>query len=163
MDSQKIAEKIEVQYPEPSAHLASPVLAKLFSVMPRLMTALQPVYLVAVPKNLLGDESLEYWHETRSEMVNMPLDQLDREKGGQQPWDAAKPILDEIEALLQENSDGPFFLGKTPSYADFVWAGFLIFFQRNQNIEGVYKISGDSQLHKDLLEATAPWHKRNDH
>lgn len=163
MDSQKIAERIEAEHPEPSVHLDSPVLEKLFAIMPRLMTALRPVYFVDVPKNLLSEKSVEYWHETRSKMVNMPLDQLDREQGGQQPWDAAKPILAEVEALLKENSDGPFFLGKTVSYADFVWAGFLIFFQRHQNIDNVYKISENAQIHKDLLEATAPWHKRNDH
>lgn len=35
--------------------------------------------------------------------------------------------------------------------------------QRNGVIEELYKVSGDAQLHKDLLEATAPWHKRNDY
>ncbi|KAM5355337.1 hypothetical protein ACJ41O_001983 [Fusarium nematophilum] len=163
MDSRKIVERVEKEHPEPSVHLDSPVLARLEEIMPRLMPPLRPVYFTTVPERLLSEESVGYWHETRSKMVGMPLDQLNKEKGGQQAWDAAQPVLHEVEALLKESSDGPFFLGKTPSYADFVWAGFLIFIQRNGLIDELYNVSGDGQLHKDLLEATAPWHKRNDH
>ncbi|KAF4467786.1 glutathione S-transferase [Fusarium albosuccineum] len=163
MDSRKIVERVEKEHPEPSVQLDSPTLAKLEQIMPRLMTPLRPIYFTTVPERILNSESVPYWHETRSKLAGMPLDQLSKEKGGQQAWDAAQPVLQEVEALLKENSDGPFFLGKTPSYADFVWAGFLIFLQRNGVIEDLYKISGNSQLHKDLLEATAPWHKRNDH
>ncbi|KAJ4146500.1 hypothetical protein NW754_001965 [Fusarium falciforme] len=163
MDSRKIVERVEKEHPEPSIHLDSPTLAKLEEIMPRIMGPLRPIYFTTVPERLLNEESVPYWHETRSKLAGMPLDQLNKEKGGQVAWDAAKPIIAEVEALLKENSEGPFFLGKTPSYADFVWAGFLIFLQRNQVIDDLYNVSGDSQLHKDLLEATAPWHKRNDH
>ncbi|KAJ4137420.1 hypothetical protein NW768_003007 [Fusarium equiseti] len=163
MDSAKILERIEKDYPEPSVHKDSPVLAKLFAIMPKIMGALQPVYFTHVPGRILSEKSQPYWYETRSKVAGQPLDELYQKKGGQSAWDNAKPHVQEVEALLKENSEGPFFLGKTPSYADFVWGGFLIFMQRNQVIDEVYKISGDAQLHKDLLEATAPWHKRNDH
>ena len=144
MDSRKIVERVEKEHPEPSIHLDSPTLAKLEEIMPRIMGPLRPIYFTTVPERLLNEERVPYWQETRSKLAGMPLDQLNREKGGQVAWNAAKPI-------------------KTPSYADFVWAGFLIFMQRNQVIDDLYNVSGDSQLHKDLLEATAPWHKRNDH
>ncbi|KAF4494680.1 glutathione S-transferase [Fusarium agapanthi] len=163
MDSNNILERVEKDHPEPSVHKDSPVLAKLFSIMPNIMSALRPVYFYTVPNNILSEKSIPYWHETRSKMAGQPIEELHKEKGGQQAWDNAKAHIQEVEALLKENSEGPFFLGKTPSYADFVWGGFLIFMQRNNIIDEVYKISGDSQLHKDLLEATAPWHKRNDH
>lgn len=163
MDSRKIVDKIDQTNPEPSIHLDSPVLAKLEEIMPRLMGALRPVYFLEVPGNILSDKSVDYWHETRSKAVGMPLAQLGEESGGQRAWDAAKPIIHEVEVLLKENSEGAFFLGNTPSYADFVWAGFLIFLQRNGVIEELYKVSGDSQLHKNLLDATAPWQKRNDY
>ncbi|KAF5020101.1 hypothetical protein F66182_7864 [Fusarium sp. NRRL 66182] len=163
MDSNKILERIEKEHPEPSVHSDSPVLSKLFEIMPKIMKSIQPIYLNAVPERLLNDKSLPYWHETRTGMVGMPLDQYYEENGGQQAWDGAKEPLHEVEALLKDNSDGPFFLGKTPSYADFVWAGLLIFLRRCEVIDELYKISSDSQIHKDLLEATAPWHKRNDH
>ncbi|KAF4963831.1 hypothetical protein FSARC_8191 [Fusarium sarcochroum] len=162
MDSDKIADRIEKEHPEPSTHRDSPVLPKLFAVMPRLMGSLRPIYFTNVPGRILNEKSVPYWHETRSKLAGQPLDQFYKEKGGQEAWDGAKAPLQEVEALLKENSDGPFFLGKTPSYADFVWASFLIFLQRNGVIEELYKISVDSQVHKDLLEATAPWHKRND-
>ncbi|CAG7561360.1 unnamed protein product [Fusarium equiseti] len=163
MDSDKILERIEKDYPEPSVHKDSPVLPKLFAIMPKIMGALRPVYFTHVPGRILNEKSQPYWYETRSKMAGQPLDELYQKEGGQSAWDNAKPHVQEVEALLRENSEGPFFLGKTPSYADFVWGGFLIFMQRNQVIDEVYKISGDAQLHKDLLEATAPWHKRNDH
>ncbi|KAH7196652.1 putative glutathione S-transferase [Fusarium flagelliforme] len=163
MDSDKILERIEKDYPEPSVHKDSPVLPKLFAIMPKIMGALRPVYFTHVPGRILDEKSQPYWYETRAKMAGQPLDELYQKEGGQSAWDNAKPHVHEVEALLKENSEGPFFLGKTPSYADFVWGGFLIFMQRNQVIDEVYKISGDAQLHKDLLEATAPWHKRNDH
>ncbi|KAF4980145.1 hypothetical protein FZEAL_3764 [Fusarium zealandicum] len=163
MDSLQIVQRIEKEHPEPSVHLDSPALAKLGDIMPRLMGPLRPIYFTNVPEQLLNQESIAYWHETRSKLAGMPLDKFSEEQGGQKAWDAAKPALHEVEALIRENPDGPFFLGKTPSYADFQWAGLLIFLQRNGVIEELYKISGDSHLHKDLLEATAPWAKRNDH
>lgn len=95
-------------------------------------------------------------------MVGMPLDQLEREQGGKQAWEAAAPVLAEVEALMREH-EGPFFLGEEVSYADFVWVGFLIFMQRNGVLEEVYKVSGDAKLHRDVWEATAKWHARNDH
>jgi glutathione S-transferase len=163
MDSAKILERIEKDYPEPSVHKDSPVLSKLFAIMPNIMGALRPVYFTTVPGRILSEKSVPYWQETRTEMAGEPLDALYKREGGQEAWDKARPHVQEVEALLKENSEGPFFLGKTPSYADFVWGGFLIFMQRNQVIDEVYKISSDAQVHKDLLEATAPWHKRNDH
>ncbi|KAF7560081.1 hypothetical protein G7046_g4076 [Stylonectria norvegica] len=165
MDSRKIVNRIEESHPEPPLHLDSPVLSKLEALMPKIMGALRPVYVPWVPKRILNDASLEYWYRTRSATVGMPLDQLEKEQGGQPAWDAAKPVLAEVEALLKQNPEGPFFLGKTVSYADFVWVGFLIFLQRigQDVIEELYKVSGDAQLHKDILEAAAPWSKRNDH
>ncbi|EKJ78558.1 hypothetical protein NXS19_000930 [Fusarium pseudograminearum] len=162
MDSAKILERVEKDYPEPSVHKDSPVLAKLFEIMPNIMGALRPIYFTHVPKHILNENSVPYWQETRSEAAGEPLDELYK-RDGEKAWDKAKPHVQDVEALLKENSEGPFFLGKTPSYADFVWGGFLIFMQRNQIIDEVYKISGDAQLHKNVLEALAPWHKRNNH
>ncbi|KAF7553778.1 hypothetical protein G7Z17_g3377 [Cylindrodendrum hubeiense] len=163
MDSRRIVSRIEESHPEPPIHLDSPTLPKLEAIMSRLMEALQPIYLLAVPRELLSERGVEYWYSTRQERAGMPLEQLDKECGGQIAWNAGQPILHEVEALLKESQDGPFFLGKTVSYADFVWVGFLIFMQRIGGIDELYKISGDIQLHNDILEGTAPWHKRNDY
>ncbi|KAH7156421.1 hypothetical protein EDB81DRAFT_787014 [Dactylonectria macrodidyma] len=162
MDSRQIVNRIEESHPEPSIHLDSPTLAKLEAIMPRLMTALRPIYFLSVPRELLTERGIEHWYATRPALAGMPLDQLEKEFGGQKAWNAGQPILHEIESLLGENQDGPLFLGKTVSYADFVWVGFLLFMQRNGGIDELYKISGNPQLHKDILEATAKYHKRND-
>ncbi|KAH7001451.1 hypothetical protein EDB80DRAFT_722304 [Ilyonectria destructans] len=163
MDSRKIVQRIEELHPEPSIHLDSPTLAKLETIMPRLMEALRGIYFLSVPRELLSERGIEHWYKTRPQMAGMPLEQLEKERGGQFAWDAGQPIFREVEALLKENQEGPFFLGKTVSYADFVWVGFLLFMQRIGAIDEIFKIAGDSQLHKDILEASAPWHKRNDY
>jgi glutathione S-transferase len=156
MDSRQIVNRIEAEHPSPSV---------LEAIMPRLMAALRAVYFPSVPRNILNDASVEYWYTTRSKVVGMPLDQLERDQGGKVAWDAAQPILHEVEALLKENAEGPLFLGKTVSYADFVWAGFLIFIRRNGEdyFEELLRISGDAKLHKDLLDAIAPYSARNNY
>ncbi|KAI5467466.1 hypothetical protein BGZ63DRAFT_345739 [Mariannaea sp. PMI_226] len=163
MDSRQIVEAIEKAHPEPSVHLDSPVLHKLEALMNDVMGALAPIYIVSIPKVLLNPSAIPYWIETREKFVGMSLQQLDEKRGGQQAWDAAKPFIQQVEALLKENQEGPFFLGKTVSYADFIWAGFILFIQRNGFLEDLYNVCGDSQLHKDLIEATEPWHKRNNY
>lgn len=165
MDSRAIVNRIEKEHPSPSVHLDSPALATLEAIMPRLMSALRGVYFPSVPRNILNDASHEYWYATRSKVAGMPLDQLEKDHGGKGAWDAAQPIVREVEALLKENSEGPLFLGKTVSYADFVWAGFLIFIKRNGDdyFDELLKVSGDAQLHKDLLDALAPYSARNNY
>ncbi|KAK3936413.1 hypothetical protein QBC46DRAFT_395128 [Diplogelasinospora grovesii] len=165
MDSRKIANYIEQKHPSPPVHLDSPYLAKLEAIMPRLMTELRGIYIPLIPKRLLNEASVPYWNETRTKAVGMSLDQLEKERGGDIGWSAVAPLLQEVTALLKENTEGPFFMGKTVSYADFVWAGFLIFCQRiGQDVyEEALKRSGDAKVHEDLMEAVKPWSQRNDH
>lgn len=165
MDSRKIATLIEEKYPEPSVRLDSAALAKLEGLMPKIMPLLKGIYMPLVPKRLLTEKSVGYWYETREKAVGMSLDQLQKEQGGASTWAAIKPLIAEVDAMLIESPDGPFFLGKDPSYVDFVWAGFLIFFKRigEDVFEELIKTSGNGKLHTDLLEAVAPWSKRNDH
>jgi glutathione S-transferase len=92
----------------------------------------------------------------------MPVDQLEKEKGGELAWNEAEPALRGATALLKENQ-GPFFLGETVSYADLVWATVLLFSKRMGMgfFEEALKRSGDAQVHLDLLEAVRPWSERD--
>ena len=95
----------------------------------------------------------------------MPLYQLESEKGGPDSWNAAKPHLDEITAMLKEDSSGPYFLGRQVSYVDFVWGGFLIFMQRigSDVWEALLKTVGeDADVHGKLLLGLDQWSLRND-
>lgn len=66
----------------------------------------------------------------------MPLDVLEKEKGGEGAWEAARPGLDALEELVKGGrsevnvGDGRFVLGSEVSYADFVLAAVLEGFRR---------------------------------
>jgi len=158
MDSRKIADHIERETPHPSLHLDSSYLQKVEHLWSQYMGAIMPIFVPLVPKRVLNDESLDFWYSTREERFGMPLDQLEREKGGDRAWDQAEPALREVTALLKENA-GPFFLGDTVSYADLVWGSILLFNQRlgSDIFDESLRRSGDSQVHLDLLKAVQPW------
>ena len=95
----------------------------------------------------------------------MPIEKLAQEKGGSKAYDAFGPAIKEVTAMLKENPEGPYFLGNTVSYADFVWAALLVFFKRigQASFNQLLERSGDAETHLKLLEACAPWIKRSDY
>lgn len=108
--------------------------------------------------------------QDRAERVGMPIDQYEREQGGERNMDKIfgeiEPVVREVTALLGENPDGPFFLGEgKPSFADFVWVGFLAFARRigQEHYDELLKRSGDAGVHARLFEAVGPWMERDDH
>ena len=166
MDSRRIAEAINERYPTPAIQMESKYYTWLEKNYSALMTDLQGVYMPLIPARLLNEASVPYWHETRSENVGMPLDQLAKERGGDVAWGLVEPLLKEVAGMLKENGDGPFFLGKEVSYADFWWAGFLLFVKEiGEDLwEELMRRSGENaKAHEELLEAVRPWSERNDH
>lgn len=164
MDSRKVAERLEDMYARPTARVKSEIVAKVEKLTDRIMQTVCADFIPKIPRNLLGERSLDYWYRTREEWFDgKPLDQVAAEMGGDQVYDAARPDVGSITALLKQNSAGPFFEGETITYADFIWASFLHFFE-NLDIECLYKLVGpDAQSHLALLEACRPWLQRNDH
>ncbi|KAK0631353.1 hypothetical protein B0T14DRAFT_2045 [Immersiella caudata] len=166
MDSRRIAEAIDERYPSPPIQLESKYYAWFEKNYSALMTDLQGVYMPLIPARLLNEASVPYWYETRSEDVGMPLDQLAKEQGGHVAWGLVEPLLKEVVGMLKENGDGPFFLGKEVSYADFWWAGFLLFVKRiGEDLweELMRRSGGNAKAHEELLEAVRAWSERNDH
>lgn len=165
MDSRVIATELEKRYPEPPVYLDSPQLAKLEELMLKIMLAIRPIVFHQVPLSILNEASHPHWYKTREVRAGKPLDQFFQEEGGQKAWDNAKPHIDEVTALLKENSSGPYFMGETITYTDFVWAGFLIFIQRIEldEFQQLLKtIGADSDVHTKLLLALGPWSLRDD-
>ncbi|KAJ5856519.1 Glutathione S-transferase N-terminal [Penicillium soppii] len=111
VDSRKIADYIERQIPIPSLHLDSPYLEKVEHLWSQYMKAITPIFIPLVPKRILNAESIGYWYTSRPGLIGMPLDQLEREKGGVRAWNEAGPVLREVTVLLKEN-EGPFLLGQ---------------------------------------------------
>jgi glutathione S-transferase len=165
MDSKAIAQTIDKDHPQPSLHLDSSYLTKLEEILPRLMPALSGHYIPTVPKRLLNEASVPYWYKTREAKFGMTLDELEKSQGGETGWSKAEPMLKQVTEALKENPLGPFFAGKTVSYADFVWAGFLIFWRRigDDKFSEVLKRTGDPAVHEALLKAVEPWSERDDH
>lgn len=136
MDSKKIAAALEERYPDPPLHLDAPELAKAEDLLGGVLRALATTLLPKVPRTLLNESSRVYFNETREQRFGMPMEQLEREKGGEENWVAARPVVEQIGEFLRAKG-GPFILGKEVSYADFYLIGALHFFKRMG--EGVYE------------------------
>jgi glutathione S-transferase len=160
MDSTKIAQYLEEKYPEPSLHLDSDYIARLLEVLPPVQKASFACFLTGVPNTLLNEGSLDYWYTTRREWVGMDINQYAAENGGEAVWKVMAPLLAPITALVNEN-EGPYFLGKEAGQADFIWAGFLLFFKSLGYLNELLAVSGDAQAHFNLLEAIKPLTERN--
>ncbi|KAI9927203.1 hypothetical protein ASPWEDRAFT_46676 [Aspergillus wentii DTO 134E9] len=163
MDNQNIAEYLEQTYPEPSLQLDSPYLFKIEALRTKLFEAILPALGSEVSRRILNPPSAEYWDATRSQPFGTSLDILAKERG-EEAWNESEAVLKNITELLSENSDGPFFAGQTVGYADFVWAGVLLFMQKlgeDAAAEGL-KRTGDPQVHLALLQALSPWMQDND-
>ncbi|KAF5572706.1 glutathione-S-transferase [Fusarium pseudoanthophilum] len=162
MDSYKIADLIEGMYPEPSVHLKNPMQDRLRASMIKFMTEMVPIYVPGVAKNIIGEKSIEFFLATRLQDVGMPLYEYG-EKHSPGAFDRAEPFAREITALLKENKSGPFLLGDVVSYADFIWAGILLFFKclGEEEYKEVLRITGDGDVHTKFLDGLRPWTKKN--
>ncbi|KAM0231063.1 hypothetical protein ACHAP5_011188 [Fusarium lateritium] len=162
MDSYKILDLIEEKYPKPSLHVGHPMQLRLRASMVGFMTQMTPIYVPRVAKKILGEKSIDFFLETREQDVGMPLYEYG-EKNSPGAYERAEPSAREVTALLKENASGPYFLGDTVSYTDFIWAGILLFFQRlgDEEYQKVLEATGEPEIHKEFLEALSPWTKRN--
>ncbi|KAH7233709.1 hypothetical protein BKA59DRAFT_488502 [Fusarium tricinctum] len=162
MDSYKIVDFIEEKYPEPSLHVGNPMQLRLRASMVGFMTQMVPIYVPGVAKKILGVKSIDFFLETREKDVGMPLYEYG-EKNSPGAYERAEPSAKEVTALLMENDSGPYFLGDTVSYTDFIWAGILLFFQRlgDDEYQKVLQTTGDPKVHEKFLEALKPWTQRN--
>ena len=170
MDSLKIAHALEERYPDPPLRMDSPYLTKLVNEKDGLMAPLRAAmfgnFVARVPEVLLNEASIPYWEETRNKRVGMPIKEYEALHGGKAGFEAAgRGGMKEVTAMLKEHPEGPFFEGKEVGYADFVWAGFLLFLKRGGEdlYEGAVEVSGDRSVHDALLEAVRPWAERDDH
>lgn len=161
MDSRKIATELEKRFPEPSFHLDAPELPQVQKSVIEAFESLRPAVLVKVPAALLTPRSAEYFERTRKERFGVSLAQWEKEKGGERAWKEAEPALKDLGALLKAKG-GPFILGTTVSYADFVLVGFLHCTRRIHEDFFERVIAVDPAL-KTVYEASAPWLQRDDH
>ena len=112
MESRKIADVLEREYPSPPLYLDSPILKKVEELVPGCIISLGPIFMAKIPRLVLNPPSTEYFERTRAERFGMSLSQLEEERGGESAWKTAELKWKELGALLKAEG-GPFFMGKT--------------------------------------------------
>lgn len=128
MDSRHIADALEILKPEPSLQLNSGYVERVQKVVLDIGQSLAPITIPRVPELLLNPSSAAYFQETRAKRFGMTLAELAQsDKAGEAAWEKAQPSIEDLIKILHEHEDGPFILGKTPSYPDLILAGFFAF------------------------------------
>ncbi|KAM0466817.1 hypothetical protein ACHAPV_000326 [Trichoderma viride] len=164
MESGKIAKSIERKHPSPAVHLDSPIVHRVDGLVDKCMPPMHPNLLYKFSQDVLSEKSFDYWVGIYTKKLGMPLDEYERQLGGEKSWVAALPYLIELTSLLKERqAEGPFFLGKDVSYADIIWAGALIFVKRvDENVfQELLDRTGARDVHERFFDACAPWMKRD--
>ncbi|KAI5459731.1 hypothetical protein BGZ63DRAFT_256486 [Mariannaea sp. PMI_226] len=162
MESRKIADRIEADYPNPPVHLDSPYVERLIPHLRAALVPIQAIYIRLVFTEVIRDESILYFDTKRKREMGMTIEQF-YEKYRENAWEKSETGFHAITAMLQEN-EGPFFMGQTVSYADFIYAGALLFLRQlgDDVFSKLLKASGDDgKTILALLEAVEPWSKRD--
>ncbi|KAK7179214.1 uncharacterized protein CC84DRAFT_1191760 [Paraphaeosphaeria sporulosa] len=160
MDSWPIAQELERRYPSPSLHLNEPVTVK---VRDQISKILSPIILQLLPRvpDQLPERSREYYNRTREEMFGRPLAELHKEalENAEDGWKQLQEPVKEIADLLRKH-DGPFFLGETVSYADFILVSMFHFVERFDEQAYQRLMSFDPAFSK-VYEAAREWFVRD--
>ena len=127
MDSWIIAQELERRYPAPSLHLDEPIVIQVRNHIGKLLGPMVEHLIPKVPLLLL-QRSADYFYETREQQFGAPLPEVEK-TAGEENWKKAEAPAKEAGDLLRKNG-GPFFLGETVSYADFIFVSFLQFIKR---------------------------------
>lgn len=156
MDSWPIAHELEKRYPSPALNLEDPVNVKIRDQISRI---LGPVFLQLLPTipSFLPERSQEYFYRTREADFGKSLSEVHKEAlaKAEENWKKVEAPLKEVADLLQKH-DGPFFLGETVSYADFIFVSALYFVRRIDEQLFQKIVSFDPTILK-IYEASQKW------
>ena len=160
MDSAVIAAKLESVQPEPSLHLDNNLHQEVRPIIGKIAGPLVPVYMPRIGRDLIVESSYDFFQETRGKRFGMPLDELEKAKGGEQAWEAAQPGMAELREFMAKHKqdEGPFVLGSQVCYADLIIVSMLESIRKIG--EDLYeKWVGDDEGLRNLHEACQPWIK----
>jgi glutathione S-transferase len=164
MDSLEIARELERLHPEPSIHIDSPYMQRTADLLKDAFGGLRPIVLPRVPVMLLNPRSAEYFERTRAEIFSMPLSELEKsDQAGENGWKKAEVGFEGIKAMLEENNDGPYVLGKEVTFADFILAGLWTMLERVDRDGDVFgRTIGFDESFRRHYEACKGWLERDD-
>lgn len=160
MDSWPIAHELEKRYPNPSLHLDDPVTVTIRNQINKILGPLFMQLLPNVP-NLLPERSQKYFYETREAALGKPLPEVQREAlaNAEEGWAAAEQPLKEAADLLNKH-DGPFFLGQTVSYADFIFTS-MLYFVKQLDVGFFQRMVSFDPAFSKVYEASEHWFAKN--
>ncbi|KAH7414085.1 hypothetical protein DE146DRAFT_16744 [Phaeosphaeria sp. MPI-PUGE-AT-0046c] len=154
-DSWPLAHELEKLYPSPSLHLSDPIVPLVRDQIAEIMKPLVGFFIPRVPVELLSERSAAYFYETRKKRFGMDLAEVGRTMATADKWEEGRAPCKKVGEWLREK-EGPFFLGETVSYADFIFVGMLHMIKRID--EGLFKkfCEFDPAFEK-LYEACGEW------
>ncbi|KAI7266718.1 hypothetical protein KC345_g8122 [Hortaea werneckii] len=115
MDSLIIARKLNEVYPEPKLIIDKTSMA---DVQKGLGMTARPLFPVIMPRiaTIVTQDSEAYFREIRAKDFGMPLEELERTRGGEMAWADAEPGFRFLAELYGKENDGPFLMGRQPSF-----------------------------------------------
>jgi glutathione S-transferase len=124
------------------------------------MGPLRGVFIPRVPVVLLNKRSADYFFETREKAFGMPLEEVEKKMATDEQWEKARAPAEKMGEWLRKNG-GPFFLGETVSYADFIFVGLLQMMKRID--QGLFErfLAFDPAFPK-VFEASKEWLAKED-
>lgn len=158
MDSAAIVVKLEELYPEPGLRLENGLHNEINKVLGQLMMPIMAVCYPLIQRNMLVPETVPGWTVKKEAGFGMSIEELERTKGGETAWAAAKPGFESLNRFLEEHKEdeGPFVCGSRISYVDFVVASMAESFKRIE--KGLYeRFCENAPGVRVVHEACAEW------
>lgn len=163
MDSEKIAQRLEELRPQPSLHLEAGVHKEVEAALGKIIPPLIPYFMPRVGRDIVLEGDEQWFEDDRAQRFGTSLSELEKSKGGEMAWEAAKPGFATLKEVMRKHkkSEGPFVLGKEPSYGDFmIVAGMKMFSVLGQ--DAFEKFAGQSTELRELYDACGDWVSKDD-
>ncbi|KAH7395478.1 hypothetical protein BKA64DRAFT_59958 [Cadophora sp. MPI-SDFR-AT-0126] len=160
MESLPIAQFLTTTYPSPPLPLTSDLGRQIESLARSTVGLSFSASLMPRETHILSPRSQEYFRRTREAMVKQPLENLLEGDKEEKAWEGASENIHAVGELLLSNKEGPFVLGKEPSYTDFFIAGAL------QSAKCIHEETWKRMVafpgYGEVYEACLPYMKKQD-
>ncbi|KXN83372.1 hypothetical protein AN958_01509, partial [Leucoagaricus sp. SymC.cos] len=126
-DSYKIAEYLDKAYPSTPPLIPKGSEAFQAAFYDQFLPLIRPLFPFLLPKipTVLNPRSVEYYASTRQAWFGKPLSEMEpKGEARVEAWKKVEAAFDTFHGWLSKSS-GPFFMGETISFADFVVAAML--------------------------------------
>lgn len=157
-DSAAIAERLEALYPDPPMFLDANLQGEAGRAIHLTIMPLFAVYMPCIARNVIPESTVPYFAASREKIFGMSLEELEKTKGGEQAWIAARPGFAAMKALTVDHKqdDGPFIRGSQVCYADFVLLAGLEALKRAGDDMFEKAVAAEPEL-KEYYAAAGDW------